>query len=74
MSIIKVIVLPLVLFGAYSGFQFYQSHAKTVEFKERIQGMNEYQVCQVAYEEFGIEMAKEVGCLDASESISDLGE
>jgi len=51
----------MVLFGAYSGFQFYQSHAKTVEFKERIQGMNEYQVCQVAYEEFGIDMAKEVG-------------
>ena len=64
----------MVLFGAYSGFQFYQSHAKTVEFKERIQGMNEYQVCQVAYEEFGIDMAKEVGWLDNLEAITDTGE
>jgi len=74
MSIIKVIALPLVLFCAYGGFEAYQVHSKNSEFDVRIQGMSQYEVCQVAYEEFGIDMAKEVGCLDNIETISDIGE
>jgi hypothetical protein len=71
MSILKVIVLPLVLFCAYGGFEYYESHAKAVELKERVHGMSEYEVCQVAYEEFGIDSAKEIGCRHNSVVITD---
>ena len=74
MSIIKVIALPLVIFGAYGGFEVYQVHSKNIEFDARIQGMTQYEVCQVAYEEFGIEAVKEIGCLDKVEAITDIGE
>ena len=74
MSILKVIVLPLVLFSAYAGFEFYQAQQNGVAFEERIQGMTEYEVCQVAYEEFGLDRAKEIGCLDNIETITGIGE
>lgn len=74
MSIIKVIALPLVLFCAYGGFEVYQVHSKNAEFDARIQGMTEYEVCQVAYEEFGLDTATEVGCLDNDELVTYTGE
>ncbi|MEY8205397.1 MAG: hypothetical protein RPR40_10015 [Bermanella sp.] len=74
MSILKVIALPLVIFGAYSGYLFYQSHLENIAFDERIQGMSEYEVCQVAFEEFSLDTVKEIGCLDKVEAITDNGE
>jgi len=51
----------LVIYGAY---KFYQVHSKQLTLEKRIQGMNEYQVCQLAFENFGLKMAKDMGCLD----------
>ncbi len=36
--------------------------------------MGEYEVCQVAFEEYGLDMAKETGCLDNIETITGIGE
>jgi len=36
--------------------------------------MTEYEVCQVDYEEFGIDRAKEIGFLDGIEAITVTGE
>mgnify|MGYP000476108623 CR=1 FL=1 len=66
--------IPLALFVVYAAGAYYQLHSKNVEFEERIQGMTGYEVCQVAYEVFGIDMAKDVGCLDSIEAITDIGE
>ena len=65
---------PLVLFAAYGATVYIEAQSKQQAFDQRLQGMTGYEVCQVAYEEFGIDMAKEVGCLDNLEAITDTGE
>ncbi len=72
--ILVVAGIPFALFAVYATGAYFQAHSKNVAFEERIQGMTPYEVCQVAYEEFGIEMAKEVGCLTNMKAISDSGE
>jgi|GEM_PF-2892876 len=52
----------LLIYGAYN---FYLEHSKQLILEKRIQGMDEYQVCQLAFEEFGLKMAKDMGCLDS---------
>jgi len=65
---------PLILFAGYGATVYIEAQSKQQAFDQRLQGMTGYEVCQVAYEEFGIDMAKEVGCLDNLEAITDAGE
>ncbi len=69
-----IVTAPLALFAAYGATEYIEVQSKQQEFDQRLQGMTEYEVCQVAYEEFGIDTAKKVGCLDKLEVISDTGE
>ena len=69
-QLLIIISVPL----TYGGYSFYQVHLKQVALEDRIQDMTEYEVCQIAFEEFGINMVKEMGCFGNIGAIIDLGE
>jgi len=61
--LIAIISLPLVLLAAYGGSTFYQAQLEQEAFTHRIQGMGEYELCQLAENEFSIKMVEDMGCL-----------
>ena len=61
--LLAIIGVPLVLFAAYAGSSFYQAQLEQEEFTHRIQGMGEYELCQLAANEFSIKMVGDMGCL-----------
>ncbi len=63
-KLIATISLPLVLLAGYGASTFYQAQQAQEEFKQRIQGMGEYELCQLADTEFSIKMVEDMGCLD----------
>jgi len=46
--LIAIISLPLVLLAAYGASTFYQAQQEQEVFTQRIQGMGEYELCQLA--------------------------
>ncbi len=62
--LINLVIASLSLLLIYGAYSFYQVHSKQLTLEKRIKGMGEYQVCQLAFEEFGLKMAKDMGCLD----------
>jgi len=69
--LIKLVMASLTLLLIYGAYNFYQVQSKQFILENRIQGMDEYQVCQLAFEEFGLKMAKDMGCLDKIEMPKD---
>jgi len=67
--LINLVIASLSLLLIYGAYNFYQAHLKQLILEKRIQGMDEYQVCQLAFEEFGLEMSKYMGCLDNIEML-----
>ncbi len=62
---VRVILITLFSFGLYASFEFYRVCMANEELKQDIQGMDEYEVCQYAANEFDMEMVKKMGCLDS---------
>ncbi len=44
------------------GIAFYQVHLKVIDLNQRMQGLTEYELCQLDYDEFGMKMVKDMGC------------
>ena len=61
--LIVTISLPLVLLAAYGANTFYQAQLEQEAFTQRIQGMGEYELCQLAENEFSIKMVEDMGCM-----------
>ena len=61
--LIAITSLPLVLLAAYGANAFYQAKLDQEAFTQRIQGMGEYELCQLAENEFSMEMVEDMGCL-----------
>jgi len=69
--LINLVIASLSLLLIYGAYNFYLVHSKQLILEKSIQGMDEYQVCQLAFEEFGVKMAKDMGCLDNIEMPQD---
>ncbi len=64
--VISVLVLTLAGFGVAFGYGAYQINLKQLALEqdvERIDNMNEYEVCQYALKGFGMKMVEDMGCL-----------
>jgi len=64
--LLAAIAIPILAFALYVAYSFYQLHLKELAFDQRVQGMSEYEVCQLAAKEFGMVMVKEMGCLSGN--------
>ncbi len=45
-----------------TGIAFYQDHLQEADLNQRVQGLTEYELCQLAYDEFGMKMVEDMGC------------
>ena len=61
--LMAVISLSLVMLAAYVASTYYQAQLEQEEFSQRIQGMGEYELCQLSANEFGMKMVEDMGCL-----------
>lgn len=57
-----VISLSLVMLAAYVASTYYQTQLEQEAFSQRIQGMNEYELCQLAADEFSMKVVEDMGC------------
>ncbi len=64
--LIAIISLPLVLLAAYGASTLYKAQLEQEAFTQRIQGMGEYELCQLAENEFSIKMVEDMGCLSGN--------
>jgi len=62
--LIATLSLPLVLLAGYGASTFSQAQLEQEELNQRIQGMHEYELCQLAENEFSIKMVEDMGCLN----------
>ncbi len=66
---IALVSVPLIIFLIYSSHSFYQAQLKKRAFQQKIQGMDEYELCQLAVNEFGMKMVVDMGCLAGNQLI-----
>jgi len=62
--LMAIISFSLVLLAGYGASTFYQAHLEQEVFNQRTQGIGEYELCQLAANEFSIKMVEDMGCLD----------
>ena len=62
-KLLPIIGVPLFIFAAYGASTFYQAQVEQEAFSQRVQGMGEYELCQLAANEFSIKMVEDMGCL-----------
>jgi len=56
------ILITILIISALFVETLYLMHLKDVELNSGRHGMNEYELCQMAYDAFGMEMVEKIGC------------
>ena len=55
---------------SFGGYFFYEIKSREAALNVDIEGLDEYELCQYAYEKFGIKGVKEIGCITKVNSLS----
>ncbi len=67
----KVTLSPIAVMAiSFGGYFFYELESNEATLKADIEGLDEYELCQYAYEKHGMNMIKDMGCTDNRHSFS----